>query len=103
MPRSSSAISLTAPIRRAISFRVKPSGKTMRRIGFGGAVSVAPVESPEAEPPPPTTPTPSAAQAISRDEAEADDDTEERPDPAAAAPSPVVRPHAGRALAFHCR
>ena len=50
-------------MRRAISFRVNPSGKTMRRIGFAGAVSVAPVdESPEAELLPPPTPMPKAAQ-----------------------------------------
>ena len=63
MPRSSCAISLTAPTRRAISFRVNPSGKTMRRISFGGAVSVAPVDgSSEAELPPSPTPMPKAAQ-----------------------------------------
>ena len=63
MPRSSSAILLTAVMRRAISFRVKPSGKTTRRIGFGGAVSTAPVEeSTAAASPPPMTPSPTTAQ-----------------------------------------
>ena len=55
MPRFSTAISFTAAIRRAMSARVKPSGKTMRRIGFGGSVSVDALGPADAEPPPSKT------------------------------------------------
>jgi hypothetical protein len=53
----------TAVMRAAISFRVKPSGKMMRRTGLGGAVSRALVSGSDELPPEPI-PTPATAQAI---------------------------------------
>ena len=100
IPRSSSAILLTAAMRAAICFRVNPSGKMILRTGFGGAVSRAVVSTSD-EPPAPDAEA-DHGPPDRREQAEAEHDAEQRRQPTTALPAVVV-PYAGRLLAFHCR